>query len=529
MTNALPATRRLLTVLVVALLAAGAVLVPGVGPAVATEPVAALTWGVKASFRSYVTGPVAHGTITTADGAEAAGEVFVFPAEEGAEGRPDAFTAGFDGSVRFVGHGGALDLTVADLRVEVDGDEGTLVADVAAKSLDDEEVVEYPDVELAALDLGAVTPTEADGLLTWTGVPATLTDEGAPAFADFYGPDTALDPLTITLPKAEIPTITLSKRTGINPYGETITVTGTGFAPDANVSTRPPVPPGMPAGVYVVFGRFADDWRPSEGAPGSARTVLDQRWPMPPASKAAAESVFGLDPQYAVLSPEGSFEVELDLELVPGDGNFGVYTYAAGGAVPNPEQETATAIEFAPFATFPDVPEGHLFHEEITWLATNRYATGYTDGTFRPGEHVTRGALAAFLHRMAGSPDVPSGAPTFSDVPAGHLFHDAIRWLAAEGIVAGYEDGSFRPGSVVNREAAAAFLHRMAGSPPASEGAPAFVDVPASHLFHNEISWCAEAGIAVGYEGGTFRPGAAVSREAVAAFLFRYVELVEGA
>lgn len=519
--------RRIVAALVALLLAASGTAVLGTEVAGAAEPGASLTWGVKESFRSYVTGPVADGTVTPGGGVTVDGDAFVFPAVDGAEGAPDAFAAGFEGSVQFVGHGGALDLTVADVRVEVDGASGTLVADVASKSLDDEEIVEYPAVELADLDLTAVTPTEAGGFLTWTGVPATLTGEGEPAFADFYDAGTALDPLTITLPEAEAPTVTVSRSTGLNPYGETITVTGTGFDPGANLSTRPPVPVGMPTGVYVIFGRFADDWRPSQGAPGSARTVLDQMWPLPAASKAAAEAAFGPNPQYAVLDEDGSFEVELDAELVPGDGNFGVYTYAAGGAAPNAEQETFTPIAFGPFASFPDVPEGHLFHEEITWLATNGYASGYGDGTFRPGEDVTRGAFAAFLYRMAGSPAVPPGAPTFSDVPSGHVFHDAIRWLAAEGVVEGYTDGTFRPSAVVNREATAAFLHRMAGAPEAPEDAPTFTDVPEGHLFHEEISWLAGSEITVGYPDGTFRSALAVSREGVAAFLFRYDALVE--
>jgi hypothetical protein len=521
--------RRLAVAVLVALLVGSGALVASASPVPAVEPGATLTWGVKSSFRNYVTGPIAGGSITPEGGVTVDGSgAFVFPAVDGAEATDESFAAGFEGSVRFVGHEGALDLTVADVRVDVDGASGALVADVSSKALDDEEVVEYPDVELASLDLTAVDPVEASGFLTWTDVPATLTTDGAPAFADFYPAGTALDPLTITLPEAVVwePEVTLSQADGLNPYGDTVTVTGEGFEPDVNISTRPPVPVGMPTGVYVVFGRFADTWKPSEGAPGSARTVLDQMWPLPAASKAAAEAAFGPNPQYAVLAADGSFEVELDVSLVAGPGNFGIYTYAAGGAAPNATQETFTPVTFE-YASFPDVPESHLFHEEITWLATNEYASGYSDGTFRPAEDVTREAFASFLYRMAGSPDVPPGAPTFSDVPDTHLFHDAISWLAAEGVVQGYPDGTFRPGSVVNREATAAFLHRLAGSPAAPGGAPTFSDVPDTHLFFDEISWLAGVEITVGYADGTFRPGQAVSREAVAAFLFRYDALAE--
>ena len=67
----------------------------------------------------------------------------------------------------------------------------------------------------------------------------------------------------------------------------------------------------------------------------------------------------------------------------------------------------------------------------------------------------------------------------------------------------------------------------LAGSPEAPDGAPAFADVPDTHLFYDEITWLVGVGITVGYDDETFRPAVDVSREGVAAFLFRYSALAE--
>ncbi len=101
-----------------------------------------------------------------------------------------------------------------------------------------------------------------------------------------------------------------------------------------------------------------------------------------------------------------------------------------------------------------------MFFDAISWLAGEGIAKGYADGTFRPSASVTRQAAAAFLWGVADSPEPAEDAPRFSDVPETHVFFDAISWLADEGITTGYQDGTFRPSTVLNRQAMAAFLFR---------------------------------------------------------------------
>ena len=173
-----------------------------------------------------------------------------------------------------------------------------------------------------------------------------------------------------------------------------------------------------------------------------------------------------------------------------------------------------------------DVAPTSNFAADIDWLITNKITNGYDDGTFRPGDTIKRNAFAAFLHRVAGSPvpELPD-TPTFSDVPhTGQNFHQEIEWLATQNIVRGYADGSFKPGGTVNRDAMAAFLYRAAGYPPFTPPAtPSFKDI-AGNTFYLEIEWLAQTGITSGYADGTFRPGSAITREAMAAFLHRGVD-----
>lgn len=172
--------------------------------------------------------------------------------------------------------------------------------------------------------------------------------------------------------------------------------------------------------------------------------------------------------------------------------------------------------------TFSDVAATNQFYNEISWLSNNLITQGYPDGTFKPLTSINRDAMAAFLYRLAGSPAVPANAPTFTDVAPSNQFYNEIRWLAAQGISTGYPDGTFRPLAPVNRDAMAAFLYRYNGKPAVPSTAPTFPDVSTGNQFYNEIRWLAATTITTGYPDGTFRPVQAITRDAMAAFIYRY-------
>ena len=109
-----------------------------------------------------------------------------------------------------------------------------------------------------------------------------------------------------------------------------------------------------------------------------------------------------------------------------------------------------------------DVKPTDPYHKEITWLADTGISTGWDDGTFRPWEPINRDAMAAFLYRMAGEPtwDAPAASP-FVDVTTKTAFYDEITWLADAGISKGWNDKTYRPLDAINRDAMAAFLYRF--------------------------------------------------------------------
>jgi hypothetical protein len=119
-------------------------------------------------------------------------------------------------------------------------------------------------------------------------------------------------------------------------------------------------------------------------------------------------------------------------------------------------------------------------------------------------------------------PQTPCATPTFPDVGTQHPFLVDICWLAQTGITNGREDGRFDGGAAVTRQSMAAFLYRFALSPPFEVPAQrTFPDIGANHPFLREIEWLAATEITGGYSDGTYRGGSPVSRQAMAAFLAR--------
>jgi hypothetical protein len=185
----------------------------------------------------------------------------------------------------------------------------------------------------------------------------------------------------------------------------------------------------------------------------------------------------------------------------------------------------ATALPAATVGSgFSDVPTRHSYYTEITWLADNGIATGYSDGQFKPLNPVTRQAAAWFFYRFSGSPAfTPWRVPAFSDVPNRSSSVTPISWTAYTRVATGYSDGRFRPRDTVTRRQVAAFLYRLAGSPSYTPpSSPEFRDVSRTNRSYKVISWLADTGIAKGYGDGTFKPGYPVTRQVMAAFLYRF-------
>lgn len=184
------------------------------------------------------------------------------------------------------------------------------------------------------------------------------------------------------------------------------------------------------------------------------------------------------------------------------------------------------ALHSCDVGPFPDVPVAHPFCREIQWMKESDVSTGFMDGTYRPDAVVTRQAMAAFMARVADAFLQACSTPPFPDVPTDHPFCREIRWTKQSGISTGFGDGTYRPGTAVTRQAMSAFLARLAQSTLAPCTSAPFPDVPTSHPFCAEIKWMEAAGISTGFGDGTYRPSAAVTRQAMSAFLQRVSPLM---
>lgn len=101
------------------------------------------------------------------------------------------------------------------------------------------------------------------------------------------------------------------------------------------------------------------------------------------------------------------------------------------------------------------------YHEAVDYALDNGLMRGYDDGTFRPNARLSRAMLAQILYNREGRPAVIGGR-TFTDVPEDMWCADAVQWAAENGIVTGYADGAFRPNDDLKREQLAAMLYRYA-------------------------------------------------------------------
>ena len=111
---------------------------------------------------------------------------------------------------------------------------------------------------------------------------------------------------------------------------------------------------------------------------------------------------------------------------------------------------------------FEDVKAGDWCYEDVLYCYENGLMKGVSGTRFAPDDTMTRGMVATVLYRMAGSPDVSGTKNPFSDLAEGRYCTDAVLWAYENGIILGYNDGSFKPDRLITREQLATMLYRYA-------------------------------------------------------------------
>ncbi len=172
---------------------------------------------------------------------------------------------------------------------------------------------------------------------------------------------------------------------------------------------------------------------------------------------------------------------------------YAVYTYEENGKiwytsrVPDGEYDP-----YDPSNLFLDMPYGTWYYASVRYALSIGLVNGYTDGTFRPTASIRRSEVVTILYRMSGCPE-PEGMAAFSDVPAASWYAKAVCWATENGIVTGYTDGTFRPDQPVTRAQLAVLLYRYAGSPESAGTMDSFPDTDAvPHYANAAMCWAVE-------------------------------------
>lgn len=250
---------------------------------------------------------------------------------------------------------------------------------------------------------------------------------------------------------------------------------------------------------------------------GNAWVAADENitvyWPLPAGT--------GRNTSFALLHFEGLHR-EMGVDAVEND----IYTCKVTSV---PIENTGTHVKFtvsragfSPFVLVWDeyntpitpIPEPDNSPVGLNTEDHVAYIIGYEDGTVRPGANITRAEVATIFFRLLTDETRESywsQSSGFTDVASGAWYNNAVSTLTRAGILDGYEDGSFRPNASITRaeftKIAVSFFKHAGGA-----SSNPFNDVPDSAWYAEFVKAAAELGLIDGYEDGTFRPNAPITR-----------------
>ena len=207
-------------------------------------------------------------------------------------------------------------------------------------------------------------------------------------------------------------------------------------------------------------------------------------------------------------------------EIALTDQGDGKYTFTM------PARKVTVQASFAPVPLpFEDVPPGAWYEEAVRYAYTHGIMEGMSDTTFVPGKSLTRAEAVQVLYNLEGQPTVSESA-TFPDLVY-QWYKPAIAWAEQTGVVDGYEDGTFQPGDSITRQEFAQMLYNYAkykGHDLTAEGdLSAFPDGDSVQEWAlSAMSWANGNELINGHDDGTLEPGGTTTRAQAASILMRF-------
>lgn len=228
---------------------------------------------------------------------------------------------------------------------------------------------------------------------------------------------------------------------------------------------------------------------------------------------------------------KGSSDNVEDLYLLPRTDYYGTieidYTaYSSSNKALGDGTLTFTVTRRTSSAKFSDVTSsnvGSWAADAIDFMEANNLVGGTGANKFSPNGTMTRCDLVLILYRMAGQPSVAGVENPFNDVKTGDYFYNAVMWAYKNGVVGGTGGGKFSPKSNVSREQIAAILYRYSGATTATGSLNAFTDAKTVSTYaETAMKWAVGAGI-IGGSNNKLTPKASATRAQVAVMLHRFL------
>ena len=205
-----------------------------------------------------------------------------------------------------------------------------------------------------------------------------------------------------------------------------------------------------------------------------------------------------------------------------GTQDYTEYTFTVVEAAENTDPQPSPPMRLPEFT---DVLDSHWAYDYIARLADNGVIQGITEARFAPEDNVTRAQFATFLYRLQGAVILADPDSKFSDVNPDDWFADAILWAAANGIVTGHSDGTFRPNASITRQDMAVLAYRYISSVSSflvlPDPLPAFPDDNRIADYAKEaVGYLYSQKFISGRNDGSFDPTATLTRAEAAKIIY---------
>ena len=189
-----------------------------------------------------------------------------------------------------------------------------------------------------------------------------------------------------------------------------------------------------------------------------------------------------------------------------------------------PGQNQNSGAQPGSVSGFGDVPQTSWFADAVKYVSENKLMNGTSTTAFSPNENMSRAMLATVLYRMSG--ETAEADSSFGDVSASAYYAAAVNWASSKGIVNGTGADAFSPDASITREQLAAMLYRYAGEPSVSADLSAYTDaVSISPYAEKAVEWCVAKGILNGKSATRLAPQDTATRAECAAMLQRFAAL----